>query len=214
MRQSATSLRPQWKVKHRETREVIVGGVLGSIHRPDVVIAGLYTTGGELVVIRRTVPLKPAQSAQVGAVLKPAGPRHPWPDEISSQRWGGRDAKKPLVKVEPVVIAEVTADAATQAGQVRHGMRFVRLRASCVRKTFRQFRITAGRTDRPTAVGRLGVPLTSGHVASVRSAHQCWDRCNGPHIDRSGAHRPDRPSLRRSRCGTSPCGPSRSVPGR
>jgi ATP-dependent DNA ligase len=107
-------------VKHRETREVIVGGVLGSITRPDVVIAA-SNADGELVVIGRTVPLKPAQSIQLGAVLPPAGADHPWPDEISSQRWGGRDAKKPLTKVQPTVVAEVTADAATQAGQVRHG---------------------------------------------------------------------------------------------
>jgi ATP-dependent DNA ligase len=121
--------RDAWvKVKHRETREVIVGGVLGPITRPEVVIAGLHNAAGELVIIGRTVPLKPAQSAQLAAVLTPADAQHPWPDEISSQRWGGRDAKKPLTKVEPTVIAEVTADAATQAGQVRHGMRFVRLR--------------------------------------------------------------------------------------
>jgi ATP-dependent DNA ligase len=41
---------------------------------------------------------------------------------------GGPDSKKPLTNVEPTVVAEVTADAATQAGQVRHWMRFVRLR--------------------------------------------------------------------------------------
>ena len=35
---------------------------------------------------------------------------------------------KPLIKVEPVVVAEVTADTSTQAGQARHGMRYVRLR--------------------------------------------------------------------------------------
>jgi hypothetical protein len=115
-------------VKHREAREVIVGGVLGSITNPDVVIAGLYTTVGELVIVGRTVPLRPAQSAQLAAALRPAGPEHPWPDEVSSQRWGGRDAKKPLTKVQPTVVAEVTADAATQAGQVRHAMRFVRWR--------------------------------------------------------------------------------------
>jgi ATP-dependent DNA ligase len=116
-------------VKHRETREVIVGGVLGSIARPDVVIAGLYTVGGELTTVGRTVPLKPAQAAQLASVLEPASADHPWPDEISSQRWGGRDSKKPLTKVEPTTVVEVTADAATQAGQVRHGMRFVRFRA-------------------------------------------------------------------------------------
>jgi hypothetical protein len=45
----------------------------------------------------------------------------------------------PLVKVEPSTVVEVSADAATQAGQVRHGMRYVRLRAALHRKTFRHF---------------------------------------------------------------------------
>lgn len=62
-------------------------------------------------------------------MLTPAKPGHPWPDEITSQRWGGKDSKKPLTKVEPLVVAEVAADAATQAGQVRHSMSFIRLRA-------------------------------------------------------------------------------------
>ena len=114
-------------MKHRATREFLIGGVIGPITRPEVVIAGLYR-GDDLVIVGRTVPLSPAQSTELGAVLNPAKPGHPWPDEISSQRWGGRDSKKPLVKVQPTVVAEVTADAATQAGQVRHGMRFVRLR--------------------------------------------------------------------------------------
>ena len=121
--------RDAWvKVKHRETREVVVGGVLGSISHPEVVIGGLSTTVGELVVLGRTVALKPDQGAQLAAALTPARPGHPWPDEITSYRWGGPDSKKPLIKVEPVVVAEVTADAATQAGQARHGMRYVRLR--------------------------------------------------------------------------------------
>lgn len=93
-----------------------------------MVIAGLYTADGELTIVGRTVPLKPAQAAQLAAALEPAKANHPWPDEISSQRWGGRDSKKPLTKVEPTTVVEVTADAATQAGQIRHGMRFVRLR--------------------------------------------------------------------------------------
>jgi hypothetical protein len=115
-------------VKRRDTREVIVGGVLGPIDRPEVLIAGLYRSG-DLVVVGRTVPLTPTQSAELAAVLRPAKTSHPWPDEISSQRWGGRDSKKPLTKVAPVVVAEVTADAAMQAGQARHPLRFVRVRA-------------------------------------------------------------------------------------
>ena len=120
--------RREWlKVKHRATREFLIGGVIGPITRPEVVIAGLYR-GDDLVIVGRTVPLSPAQSAELGAVLTPAKPGHPWPDEITSQRWGGKDSKKPLTKVEPLVVAEVAADAATQAGQVRHSMRFIRLR--------------------------------------------------------------------------------------
>ncbi|HWD83249.1 MAG TPA: ATP-dependent DNA ligase [Kribbella sp.] len=127
--------RREWlKVKHRDTREVIVGGVLGPIEHPEVVIAGLYSDsagskgGGGLVVVGRTTVLTGSQSRELAAVLTPAGPGHPWPDEITSYRWGGRDSKKPLTKVEPLVVAEVAADAATQAGQIRHAMRFVRLR--------------------------------------------------------------------------------------
>jgi hypothetical protein len=83
------------------------------------------TSEGELVVIGRTVPLKPDQSAQFAAALRPARRGHPWPDEITSYRWGGPDSKEPLTKVQPTMVAEVAADAAdpaTQTGQARHGM--------------------------------------------------------------------------------------------
>jgi hypothetical protein len=115
-------------VKHRDSREVIIGGVLGPITRPDVVIAGLFR-GDDLVIVGRTVPLDPRQAAELGKLLQPAKPGTPWPDEISSQRWGGKDSKKPLTKVEPLLVAEVTADTAPQAGQWRHPLRLVRIRA-------------------------------------------------------------------------------------
>jgi hypothetical protein len=63
---------------------VIIGGVLGPITRPDVVIAGLYR-GNDLVIVGRTVPLHPRQAAELGKLLQPAKPGHPWPDEIC---WG------------------------------------------------------------------------------------------------------------------------------
>ncbi|WP_132155863.1 hypothetical protein [Kribbella antiqua] len=91
-------------------------------------IAGRYTEADELVMVGRTVPLSAAQSAELGAALKPARRGHPWPDEISSVRWGGRDSKKPLTKVQPLVVIEVLADAAMQSGQWRHGLRYARYR--------------------------------------------------------------------------------------
>jgi ATP-dependent DNA ligase len=121
--------RREWlKVKRRDTVEVICGGVIGPIDRPDVMIAGRYL-GDDVVVVGRTVPLTAAQSAELAAVLRPARGDHPWPDEISSQRWGGRDSKKPLTKTRPDVVVEVSADAAIQAGQWRHPLRYVRIRA-------------------------------------------------------------------------------------
>ena len=107
---------------------MLVGGVLGPLRRPEVVIAGRFTETGELAIVGRTVVLTSAQSAELGAVLKPARRGHAWPDEISSQRWGGRDTRKPLTKVEPLVVIDVLADAAMQAGQWRHGLRYARHR--------------------------------------------------------------------------------------
>lgn len=116
------------KIRHRDTRDVVIGGVLGSITRPDIVIAGQYDPAGELVIVGRTGPLSPAQSRQLGALLSPAHPGHPWPDQITAYPWGGRDAAKPLTKVEPNVVAEVAADSATQGRQSRHLMRYIRIR--------------------------------------------------------------------------------------
>jgi hypothetical protein len=49
-----------------------------------VVIAGRYR-GDDLVVVARTVPLRPEQSAELGELLRPAKPGHPWPDETASR---------------------------------------------------------------------------------------------------------------------------------
>jgi hypothetical protein len=48
----------------------MIGGVLGPITRPDVVIAGLYR-GDDLVVVGRTVPLDPGQAAELGNYCNP-----------------------------------------------------------------------------------------------------------------------------------------------
>ena len=111
-----------------ETVEVIVGGVIGPLEQPEVLIAGGYR-GSELVQVGRTVPLSLGQSAALGAVLRRAKRDHPWPDEIGAGRWGGRSGKVALTKVDPVVVVEVSADAALQAGRWRHPLRMVRIRA-------------------------------------------------------------------------------------
>ena len=115
------------KVKSRETTEVIVGAVTGTLKRPDTVVAGLVRDG-ELQIVGKTTALSAAQATQLAKALTPAGPSHPWPDEVSSSRFGSSRDKVRLVKVEPLVVAEVSADAALQAGAYRHPLRYLRPR--------------------------------------------------------------------------------------
>ncbi|MBC9822853.1 ATP-dependent DNA ligase [Terrabacter sp. MAHUQ-38] len=120
--------RRDWiKVKTRETVEAIIGAVTGPLERPDTVVVG-QVRDGVLVIVGKSVPLSPRQAASLAAVLTPAGLDHPWPDEISSTRFGSSRDKVALTKVEPVVVAEVSADAALQAGAFRHPVRFIRHR--------------------------------------------------------------------------------------
>lgn len=120
--------RREWlKVKSWETTEVLAGGVIGPIERPTQLVAGRYRDG-ELVVVGRTSPLSPRQSAELAAALRPAGDDHPWPDRIGTGRFGGGRLSVPLTRVDPLVVVEVSADAALQAGVFRHPLRFVRVR--------------------------------------------------------------------------------------
>jgi ATP-dependent DNA ligase len=120
--------RREWlKVKSWETTEVLAGGVIGPIGAPSQLVAARYRDG-ELVVVGRTSPLSPRQSAELAAVLTPADAAHPWPDRIGTGRFGGGRLSVPLTRVDPGVVVEVSADAALQAGVFRHPLRFVRVR--------------------------------------------------------------------------------------
>jgi ATP-dependent DNA ligase len=120
--------RREWlKVKSWETTEVLAGGVIGTIDRPSQLVAGRYRDG-ELVVVGRTSPLSPRQSAELAAVLTPATSDHPWPDRIGTGRFGGGRLSVALTRVEPSTVVEVSADAALQAGVFRHPLRYVRIR--------------------------------------------------------------------------------------
>jgi len=114
------------KWKARETEEVILGAVTGTFDRPEAVIAGRLTTDGHLVVVGRSTPLTAAQAEQLAAVVTPMdSSRHPWPEQIGSLV-GGPPVL--LRHVDPVLVAEVSADAALQQARWRHSVRFVRLR--------------------------------------------------------------------------------------
>lgn len=119
------------KVKHRETTEVVIGAVTGSAERPESVVAGRFTRAGQLVIAGRTTALNQRQAAELAASLTPVGAdQHPWPPQISGQF---RGTPVHLVHVAPVLVAEVSADAARQqSGRWRHPLRFVRVRVDLV----------------------------------------------------------------------------------
>lgn len=115
------------KVKHRETTEVLLGAVTGSLERPESLVAGRYTSDGQLVIVGRSTALNDHQAAGLAASLTPvAADQHPWPVEIGSQ-FGGSPVR--LLHIAPVLVAEVSADTARQSRRFRHPLRFVRLRA-------------------------------------------------------------------------------------
>jgi ATP-dependent DNA ligase len=113
-------------VKNRQTREVIVGAVIGSIRRPDSVIAAALIDG-ELAVVGRTVALTAAQATDLGTHLTPAGNDHPWPDELGTGVFGQR-GRVTITKVRPELVLEVAADPAVQGRRYRHALRYLRLR--------------------------------------------------------------------------------------
>jgi ATP-dependent DNA ligase len=115
------------KVKHRVSTEAVVGGVVGSIARPRALILGRRDPAtGELRIAGRTTVLRPAQAEQMGAMLRPAGPGHPWRGRTTAASWGHR--ADPVVPVEAAVVVEVAPDTAVTAGQWRHAVRYLRVR--------------------------------------------------------------------------------------
>lgn len=114
------------KVKTRETVEVIVGAVTGTLERPTAVVAGRYIDADDLVVVGRTGQLRPDQSANLARVLV-AADEHPWPARIGGGHFGASPVD--VVRVRPAVVVEVSVDAARQAQhRWRHTLRLLRLR--------------------------------------------------------------------------------------
>jgi ATP dependent DNA ligase domain len=91
----ASTYRPgkrDWiKVKNRQTTEVIVGAVIGPIDAPQAVVAGLWRDD-QCIIVGRTATLTPRQAHTLGALLKPAGRKRPWPDTIAAGHFGSSTA--------------------------------------------------------------------------------------------------------------------------
>lgn len=115
------------KVRARTTTEAVIGAVTGTPRSPTSLLLGRFDTAGGLRMVGRTTPLHRGAAAELGSVLRPAGPEHPW---NGRRFFGGWNATEPLAfqAVVPELVAEVVADTAVDAGRHRHPVRYLRLR--------------------------------------------------------------------------------------
>src|SRR4029077_6445960 len=98
--------RREWiKGKNRQTRARVVCAVIGSIRRPESVIAAALIDG-ELAVVGLTVALTTAQATDLAKHLTPADDDHPWPDELGTGVFGQR-TRVTIRKVRPELVLEV-----------------------------------------------------------------------------------------------------------
>ncbi|HEV3363352.1 MAG TPA: ATP-dependent DNA ligase, partial [Acidimicrobiia bacterium] len=105
--------RPWLKIRTRLTAEAVVGGVIGSLDRPEALILGRPDAHGRLRVAGRTGRLSPAARTEIADLLTPATVGHPWPTTIPSS-WFGQLPSKPI-DYRPVVpdrVVELDVDTA------------------------------------------------------------------------------------------------------
>jgi ATP-dependent DNA ligase len=117
------------KLRFRDTYEVVVGAITGTLVAPDRLVVGYLDPVGDLVIAGSTAPLSRRQADELRPLLAPPDGQHPWPDEIGSGRlghWGG--PPKRVTLVEPTAVVEIAADSAVDQGKWRHLTRFVRAR--------------------------------------------------------------------------------------
>ena len=84
------------KIKHYTTTEVIIGGLTGTLVRPQGLIVGRYRSPtGELMVVGRSTILGQLDAAEVARAVTPASERHPWPEVLppgwTSSIYGSRE---------------------------------------------------------------------------------------------------------------------------
>lgn len=125
------------KFRVRCTTEAIIGGVTGTLTRPETLLVGRYDLAGRLRYTGRSFPLSTPLQQQIAPELTPtagtawAGANHPWPQPLPAA-WSGqlpRPEPVPYLQVVPSVVVEISVDTAFEHLRWRHGLRVLRTRA-------------------------------------------------------------------------------------
>jgi ATP-dependent DNA ligase len=115
------------KYRYRDSVDVIVGAVTGSLTRPERLVLGLYHDGA-LRMVGGTSALTDLQQSLLARLLVAAGDEHPWPAVIGGGHVGYWGGDIDIIRVRPDVVVEVAADNAFEHGRWRHVTTFVRPR--------------------------------------------------------------------------------------
>lgn len=120
----------QWiKVKRRQSLDVVCAAVIGSMDRPQYIVAGLPVEG-QLRIVGRSTPLAGKAARELAAYLRPPQDPHPWPEVISEtmlNRFSKDKGPVSLTLVAPMVV-EISADVAWTGNAFRHAIRYLRPR--------------------------------------------------------------------------------------
>ncbi|MDQ0840522.1 ATP-dependent DNA ligase [Streptomyces sp. V1I6] len=104
----------KYKYKVRETSEVIVGAITGSLAVPRALLLGRHDDQGRLQYVGRTTTLAQAAGAAVDGLLARRRRDHPWTGWSFSAGWSSQE-KLVVTVVEPGLGVEVGVDAARDA---------------------------------------------------------------------------------------------------
>jgi ATP-dependent DNA ligase len=118
-----------WKLRHRHSAEVVVGGVTGALSAPETVLVGRFDATGRLRYGGRTHALTPRQRDDLAPALSLARD-HPWPVPLPPTWNAFPEGGRPLdyVRVAPTAVVEIRVDAAYEFERWRHRPSYLRLR--------------------------------------------------------------------------------------
>lgn len=119
----------EWlKYRERDTVEVVVGAVGGSIDAPTHLLLASPDVHGTLRFAGTTSELTTRQRAEIVPLLAPADSVHAWlPDGAEASRWG-TNGKRMIVPVQETLVVEISTDSTIQDGRWRHPTKFIRAR--------------------------------------------------------------------------------------